>query len=518
MSTNIQGPLSTSEYPKLLDGLKTLSEDAQRGHLRNLCLTDLYFLLWFGCGRKDIEKQWLLDRCREVQAEPNDRLDLWARDHYKSTIITFGLTIQDILNDPEITVGIFSHIRPIAKKFLRQIKFEFESNERLKSLFPDVLWANPEKESPKWSEDEGIIVRRKSNPGEATVEAWGLVDGQPTGKHFSRLIYDDVVTEKSVTSPDMIEKTTDQLALSYNLGSGGEEKRRFIGTRYHFNDTYRTVMDRGTAKPRIYPATDDGAENGNPVLLRPERLAAKRRDMGPYVFGCQMLQNPKADALQGFRREWLRHWNPDAGDGMNRYILVDAASEKKQGSDYTAIWVVGLGQDQNYYVLDIIRDRLNPTERVQRLMALHRKWKPFQVRYEKYGKDGDISHIQDVQAKENYRFDIVEVGGATPKHDRIKRLIPLFEQNRVYLPQSLHITDYQGVLRDMVHAFEEEEYMAFPVPLHDDLLDSLARIAEPEDVKRPELALVWPMPIEDPYKPKDRYARKLHQARSQWAA
>jgi hypothetical protein len=36
-----------------------------------------------------------------------------------------------------------------------------------------VLWADPVKESPKWSEDEGIVVKRKGNPKEATVEAWG---------------------------------------------------------------------------------------------------------------------------------------------------------------------------------------------------------------------------------------------------------------------------------------------------------------------------------------------------------
>ena len=518
MSTPDQSPITSIEQArKLLLASETFSETDKWAIRRHYCLTSLYWLLWFGCGRKDLERPWLFDRCREVEADRNDRLDLWAREHYKSTIITFGLTIQEILQNPELTFGIFSHTRPIAKKFLRQIKREFEANALLKALFPEVLWDDPAKESPKWSEDDGIVVKRKSNPGEATVEAWGLVDGQPTGKHFKRLLYDDVVTDKSVTTPDMIEKTTDALALSYNLGSSGGQ-RRFIGTRYHFNDTYRTVIDRGTASPRLYAATEDGSETGPPVLMSLEELVKKRRDMGPYVFGCQMLQNPKADAMQGFQRGWLRHWNPDLGDGMNKYILVDPASEKKRGSDYTAMWVVGLGSDKNFYILDILRDRLNPTERVSRLMVLHRKWRPMQVRYEKYGKDADISHIQEVQAKENYRFDVVEVGGSTPKPDRIKRLIPLFEQNRVYLPQSLHITDYQGVIRDMVHAFEEEEYMAFPVPLHDDMLDALARIAEPEDAKRPELSLVWPMPSEDPDKPKDRYARRQGQQRSAWAA
>ncbi len=98
-----------------------------------------------------------------VQANPNGYLDLWAREHFKSSIITTALTIQDILcthgNDPidesgECTIGIFSHTRPIAKAFLRQIKGELEKNDFLKRMFPDVLFKHPEKESPKWSEDE----------------------------------------------------------------------------------------------------------------------------------------------------------------------------------------------------------------------------------------------------------------------------------------------------------------------------------------------------------------------------
>lgn len=474
-------------------------------------------MLWYGLRRKDLEHEFFFDRCREVQAEPNDRLDLWAREHGKSSIITIGETIRDILNDPETTVGIFSHIRPIAKKFLRQIKREFEANDVLKALFPEILWANPEKESPKWSEDDGIVVKRKSNPGESTVEAWGLVDGQPTGKHFRVLVYDDVVTDKSVTTPDMIQKTTDALALSYSLGSR-EGRRRFIGTRYHFNDTYRTVIDRGTAKARTYAATVDGTETGEPVLMTREELAKKRRDMGPYIFGAQMLQNPKADSLQGFKREWMKFYQTspvETGGGCNKYLLVDAANEKRKENDYTSMWIVGLGSDGNYYALDMIRDRLNLTERADAVFRLHRKWRPRQVRYEQYGLQADIQHIVDRQQRENYRFGIVKVGGQTPKNDRIKRLVPQFEQGKWYFPNTLHYTDYEKIPRELVSVFVEEEFCAFPVGLHDDMLDSLARIAEP-DGDAPELSLVWPTP-EGP-DAKDRYHRDDDDRSSAWAA
>lgn len=710
--------------------------------MKQLALRDLYYLLVFVLARKDVRHDWLHDRCMEVQGAPDGYLDLWSREHYKSTAISFALTIQDILKNPEVTCGIFSCTRPLAKRLLRQIKFEFEMNATLKALFPDVLYADPRKESPKWSEDDGIIVKRKTNPAASTIEAWGLVDGQPTGKHFSLMVYDDVVTRESVTSPDMIRKVTEAWELSRNLSAHGG-RTRYIGTRYHANDTYATIMERGAAIPRVYPATIDGKPDGEPVFLTRDSLAQKRREMGPYTFAClgagtlvtmsdwsqkpiedvqvgdevvgyahvdgskttltptrvvatgsrimpavestmadgsviihtpehkwwtnrvepgrreysplgparnvqqqslckaldlsylneeltgeqvvaagylagmidgeggvrhatiqitqdcflhpevcekiewsmnvlgikygifdtdrrgkdatrsasgiqriytihggrqervrilhilgrflgkrqcivsqaygtrnfgkgckvklgsqknigdtmvyniqtetgnyiangfcsknsQMLQNPTADDAQGFDRAWLKHDRIDSTSGMNLYILVDPAGEKKKTSDYSVFMVVGLGQDENYYVVDMVRDRLNLTERGNTLMRLHRKYKPKGVGYERYGLQADIEFVQYLQKQENYRFDITELGGQMPKNDRIRRLIPLFEQGRVYLPMTLHYADYQGRSSDLVRDFVEQEYMTFPVSQHDDMMDCLARIVDPD--------------------------------------
>lgn len=461
--------------------------------VRALALCDLYYLLVRVCHREDMLHPWVYARVREVEASPNNHLDLWARGHFKSSTITFGLTIQDVLKDPEITVGIFSHTRPIAKAFLRQIMREFESNKILHNAFPDILWGTEIRQSPKWSEDEGILLKRKSNPPEATIEAWGLVDGQPTSRHFKVLLYDDIVVESSVTTPDMIAKTMKAVEQSYNL-SNENFVRRFAGTRWHFGDAYKTIKDRGTAIAREHPGTDDGTEDGKPVFWTPELMAAKRRDMGPHTFAAQILLNPKADALQGFKREWMRHYQSVKSDRMNKYILVDPASRKSNTTkavknDFTTMWVVGLHTDKKYYILDIVRDRLNLTERTKRLFDLHREYHPMQVRYEDYGMQADIEHIRTAMESENYRFDITPVAGQVKKTDRIGRLIPLFEQGQFYFPESLYKTDYQKTTVNLVKSFIEEELAPFPVGLHDDMLDSLARIVEPD------LTLTWPKEV-----------------------
>ncbi len=200
-----------------------------------------------------------------------------------------------------------------------------------------------------------------------------------------------------------------------------------------------------------------------------------------------MLLDPKADETQGFQRDWAKDRHSGVSwKGMNTYMLIDGASAKKKGSDYTAMWAVGLHSDQRVYVLDIIRDRLNLVQRTSRVMDWHRKYTPIDTRYEKYGKDSDIEHIEAEQKRQNYRFRITEVGSSTPKNDRIKRLIPYFEQGRIILPRTLHYTMYDGKTVDLVHDFIEQEYTGFPVSIHDDMLDALARLFEPD------LTLLWP--------------------------
>lgn len=199
--------------------------------IRALCLVDRYYLLVRVCNRVDMLHPWVYARCREVEKAPDGFIDLWAREHGKSSIITFGGIVQHILQDPEITICIFSHTGTIASDFLRQIKLELEMNEVLKKAFPDILYSDPVKQAKQWSVEGGITVKRKGNMKEATLESSGLVDSQPISKHYKLRVYDDVVTDKSVATPEQTAKTTAAYSLSQSLGTM-EGKEWMIGTRY----------------------------------------------------------------------------------------------------------------------------------------------------------------------------------------------------------------------------------------------------------------------------------------------
>lgn len=471
-------PKSLEEYKSLINSLMRMGKDEQRMVMAEWGKRDLYFLLRYVMGRTDAEHPFIFDRCRQFQASPYGHLDLWARGHYKSTVITHAHSIFEIINDPNITIGLFSNTKPIAKGLLRTIKQEFEQNDFMKFLYSDILYQSPEKESPKWSEDIGLQVKRDCRKKECTIEAWGVVEGQPISKHFDLLLYDDVVTDDNSKNGEQIQKTTDALKLSFNLGST-TSKMIFVGTRYSAGDSYETLMSEGTVSPRIFPATKDGMVDGEPVFLTKEKLAEKRRQMGPYIFSCQMLQNPVAENAQGFREEWLNYYEKVNKKDMNIYILVDPASSKKKYSDYTVMSVIGLGHDKNYYLLDMVRDKLNLTERVEALFKLRQKWQPRAVGYEKYSMQADIEYIKQVQEDNGIRFKIVPLGGNVAKIERIKRLVPKFEEGLFYIPKLIMYLTNEGKKVNLIENFKYE-YTNFPRTAHDDILDSIARILEPD--------------------------------------
>ncbi|HDZ25104.1 hypothetical protein LCGC14_0359510 [marine sediment metagenome] len=275
---------------------------------------------------------------------------------HNSTFITIGETIQYNMQFPNNANAIFSYNRATSKRFLREIKQIYENEDHpgcrlLRMMFPDVLWSDPKAQAPKWSEDEGLVLKRKTVSRHSTIEAWGLLDGMPTGGHYHRRIYDDLVTEDIAASPGEMEKVKFKFDSSQNLGVMAGGRHRVAGTIYAYDDPNCYVRDKieiinGEEKPvyhtRLYPATDDGTPDGNPVLVSPERLQELKNTQ---TFYCQQLLDPvpvgeaKLDPAMfiDIEPEMIPH-------KLFKFVIVDPAGDKEtqKGEDDWAIHLLGV--------------------------------------------------------------------------------------------------------------------------------------------------------------------------------
>ena len=462
-----------ADYKLLISTFSKLEPKELNDTVAFLAKTDLYFLCWYVFGWKFYDCDFAFNLCKRVTENPN-KLWLVARGHLKSLTITTAQNIQDILNNPELCIAIMSYNMKTAKAFLRQIKSILEQNQILKAAFPHILYNNPVDEAPKWSEQDGITIKRKSIRKEPTFYAFGLVDSQATGFHFDVHSFDDAVTQDSVTSDEMIRKTTEAWQLSDNLGMMGERStvKRYAGTRYHFFDTYGEMMKRGVPF-EIIPATDNGEMDGNPVFLTMKQLEEKKNEQGSYIFSCQNLLKPIAKEDQVFTRDMVLYY--DALPKCNMYIAIDPANSQRKKSDYTAGLVFGFSADRKVYLVDAIHDKINLRQRYDKIRSMHDRYDFKRIGYERYGMQTDVDYFRMEGERENKFLPLYEMGGSMSKEDRVRRLVALFERGDLLFPKKLEYwSNFECRNVDIVQRliFEME---SFPFGEHDDLLDCLSR-------------------------------------------
>jgi predicted phage terminase large subunit-like protein len=331
-----------------------------------------------------------------------------------------------------------------------------------------------------------------------------------TGIGCNWMIIDDPIKPMEAMS-DGVRSATNENIRSTLLNRYDDKrigKFLMIMQRLHVDDStgnllkdggYHLLKLPGETKDRIHialktPTTElhwDMPENS---LLFPKRLSRQaldqlQLDMTPYHYAGQILQEPVPIGGGEFKDSWVNYYENGAAQPrkMNIAILADPSGgdelnkKKKKTTDYTAFMVVGLASDNNYYLLDMVRDRLNPTERIDTLFALHRKWnaltgKSPKVGYEEYSMQSDLHYINKKKREEGYNFPLVPLGGKVSKPERIRQLIPDLQNGRWYFPANLLYVDTQGRQFDLVRELVFSEMMTFPKGRFDDMVDALARI------------------------------------------
>ena len=421
-----------TDYPHylgLVDEAKGRSKEWHKQHLgyseiemlRQLLQEDLWAFVYFGIKNPLANHPFVVNACKEIQEDAGDSLELWARDHLKSTIITVGRTCQRILNDPELRISIFSATRPLAVSFLKQIRDIFET-PFLKWLFPDILYQDPYKESPKWSEgvDGGLVVKRKGLLKEPTVTAYGLSDGLPIGIHVDDLIYDDIVTQDTL-SPDMIQKVKDNFDISVFLGNRSS-RYTIIGTTYRQDDPLsyiRNKVDPVTGIPmfkvRVKPGTVDGTMKGLSVFL-PEKRMSFLRSNDLHKFKCQQLLDPSPKGTERLNPEHLQTvTRAELPPRLYKFMLIEPSGSEGKRQDNRSVdpWAMGVIGVEPYrddlglskiYILDLVIEVMDLIQAQKTAVDMYlRNGRIIKLGVEKVGQSTTEIHIQNaLRAKKKF--------------------------------------------------------------------------------------------------------------------
>lgn len=399
--------------------------------------------------------------------------------------------------DPSTKFMLTSFKFPLAKRMARQTKAIIESSW-YQDLCPHVRISNQQNEKHYF---------------ETTAKGhyYSAAMSSVTGEGADIQICDDPLNPDEAASPIQRQNAIDTIRGTLFSRFNDPRTGRFIliMQRLHEQDpTGDLLKDEGwyhlklpaEAKGKNFSYAINGKEwtmtDGEllfPTRFTREVLDKKAQEMGAYNYAGQMLQEPAPIGGGEIKKEHIQYFASTAFDTKpcNVYILVDPAKGNedaiKNDNDYTAMAVWALAPDQNYYLVDGIRERLNPTERIDKLFELHRKWnklggRPPKVGYEDIGMQADLHYINEKQAADSYRFPLTPLPPKgmrrLSKIQKIRRLIPIIERGQVWLPNDIFYTDHKGLPRNFMSDIVEEELLLFPFAPHDDFLDAMAMLID----------------------------------------
>jgi len=431
----------------------------------------LYYLL----GYTDINNEFHDEFIGWLEQGRDKDIYLVPRGHLKTSIFTIGGSLWSVIKNPERRIGIGSDTLGRAKGFLREIKSICENNPDLPLTWPEIFYQYPEKESPKWTENE-LVFKRRRTPKEASITAFSL-ESLPTGSHFEDIRLDDIVTPENTTTRDQMDKLKTSFGLLSPILEPQEAVMRVCGTRYDYGDLYGDLQKDPNWRAYRRPAIEDDKVIF-PQKFTLEKLAEIRNDVGagPYIFSCQYLLDPIDPENAMFQRRWFQYFTEWKPGPYNSYITVDTAYSEKRTADYSVIMHTKVDSQLNLFVTDYIRDRLAIGDLVNALLDMAEriptlKLIGIEIQPGETENNSAMLHVLREEMRKRGKFHRLEA--IKPVKDKVTRagaLVALFSNGQVYMRQN------QSEL--------EEELLRFPKGEHDDLVDALAYV--PQLVHKPQ--------------------------------
>lgn len=318
-----------------------------------------------------------------------------------------------ITRNPSIRILYISSTSNLAIKQLKFIK-DILTSTNYRLHWPEMVNLE-EMKREQWTQREISVdhpQRAYDSIRDPTVFTAGLTSNI-VGLHCDLAVLDDVVVQSNAYTQDGRDKVKDQYSYLSSVESTGANEL-IVGTRYHPLDLYSELIDKqieeyddegsmiGTMsfyEVLQYPVESVGdgtgeflwprtkAPDGNWYGFDPKELAIKRiQYQNATYFRAQYYNDPHDVDSSPIQKNDFQYYDPKflyQKDGfvffkrerLNVFASVDFAYTVGKKSDYTAILVLGVDGQQNYYILEIDRFKTDkPSETYSRIIKAYEKW------------------------------------------------------------------------------------------------------------------------------------------------
>lgn len=423
---------------------------------------DLKFLCKTALGYKDFNDTLHLDMARHLRKPSKFKMFLVPRDHLKSSIITKGGSMMRMLKNPNIRILIANNTWDNARRFLSSIQANLLPGNILPQYFGRF-------DGGMWNQDTITIAQRTMILDAPTISTTGL-EKEQTSQHYDLIIADDLVSRENVQTSEQRSKVKDYInSLMALLEPEGE--LWIVGTRWSMDDAYGDLIEEGIwdVFQRSCYADEDKTRPIFPEKFTMEKLQFMRKKVGPTLFSCWYLNDPISEEAADFKKEWIKYYDPGTPQPRSLYLTIDPAHSLSRDADYSAFVVAGMYSNRKIRVVDFVRRRVIPSDLVDIVFELVKKWKLHRVGIETFAFQKTLKYeIQRKQRETGIFFSIDELGKnrsgrgelTLSKEARIRRLQPYFEQGLIEIRSDMH---------DLV-----DELLSFPRGKRDDLIDALA--------------------------------------------
>jgi len=252
-----------------------------------------------------------------------------------------------------------------------------------------------------------------------------------------------------------------------------------IGTRWSYYELYSYLIDNYPDKIDYYirGAYNDEGKFYFPERFNEEKLKELKEYHGSYIFSAFYLNDPVDEDSALIKESQIRYYGENEEKALpknlNIFSMCDPAVSQQTRADYSTIVTVGIDHEDNWYVLDINRDKYTVGELVNQLFATYSKWEPIGMSIEVIGQaQGLMSPIRDEEEKRAREgkpiyLPLTEIKSRPQyrKELRIRSVLqPRFERGKVFI---------RADMEDL-----KEELLKFPKSKHDDIIDPLTDLDE----------------------------------------